>query len=81
MDKLDYLIHEVALAIYTVYYLDKHSSEWDTLELCERMTDPAYIRGRFDAHQGIPSYDLLLKQAEAAIRVTREAAEASTIKP
>jgi len=77
------LVYEVALAIYTVDYLNKHRHEWDTLELEERMTDPKYIRGRFDAHQGLLRYQQFLDQAKVSINAVIEVAahrvEASSI--
>jgi hypothetical protein len=68
------LIYETALAIYTVDYFNKHRHEWDTPELEERMTDPKYIRGRFDAHQGLVRYQQFIDQAKAAIRINMETA-------
>ncbi len=68
------LIYEVALAIYTVDYLNRHQHEWDTLEMHERMTDPAYIRGRFDAHQGLVRYQQFLDQAKVSINAVIETA-------
>jgi hypothetical protein len=68
------LIHEVALALYKVEYVNKHQNEWDTLELEERMTDPAYIRGRFDAHQGTDRYTQFLVQATITINICIESA-------
>jgi|SRR5208337_1576433 len=68
------LVYEVALAIYTVDYLNKHRLEWDTLELQERMTDPKYIRGRFDAHQGLARYQQFLDQAKVSVNKVIEAA-------
>ncbi|MGB7282392.1 MAG: hypothetical protein WBE13_09040 [Candidatus Acidiferrum sp.] len=68
------LIYDVALAIYTVDYLNKHRHEWETPELEERMTNPAYIRGRFDAHQGLVRYQQFIDQAKASINIAIETA-------
>jgi hypothetical protein len=68
------LVYETALAIYTVDYLNKHRHEWETPELEERMTDPAYIRGRFDAHQGLVRYQQFLDQAKVSINAVLETA-------
>lgn len=70
------LIHEVALALYKIEYINKHQNEWDTLELETRMTDHAYIRGRFDAHQGTARYIQFLTQATITINICIEAAAA-----
>jgi hypothetical protein len=71
------LIYEAALAIYTVEYLDKHQDEWmdpnlspgAQMELEDRMTDPVYIKGRFDAHQGTVRHDQIIKQAEIVVKI------------
>lgn len=66
------LVYETALALYRVDYINKHQDEWNTLEENERMTNPLYIQGRFDALQGTARYAQFIEQAGAAINIIME---------
>ncbi len=76
------LIHKVALALYTIEYINKHNSQWldanlspsAQMRIRSETADPAYIRHRFDAHQGTGRYYELIKQAEMAVDIVMEVA-------
>lgn len=60
------ILYDLALALYTNDYLDRHPFN-ESEE--EEATDPVYIKGRFDAHAGTASYRRYFKMAEAALNV------------
>lgn len=63
------LVYELALEFYRLRYVETHQGEWGSIEEYERMTDPAYIKGRFDAHAGTRRYNRYIRMAESALRI------------
>jgi len=61
------LVYETALALYTVEYLNKHRGDAETLAEDEELTNPLYIKGRFDANQGTFRHGQFLEQAKHAV--------------
>lgn len=66
------LLNDLALAFYTISYVEKHQSDWKTPQEEEAGTNPAYIKERFDAHVGTTSWLKYFRMAEKALEICEE---------